>query len=260
MRTRAEIAGERTTKSGCCHENARVRREELRYLGWRVTCPLCSGRFREFAPDRWDGSRWFGDPARCPRCGSLPRHRFLRLFLAQAELLRNGDDVLHVAPEPRIGPWIDKQVRRYVTMDIEPGAAEVVADVTALPFPDAAFDLVICSHVLEHVPDDAAALRELRRVLRTGGAAVVQTPVNYDQAETFEDASVTDPAERTRLFSQHDHVRVYGRDFGQRLGSAGFTVSVQDAADLDAHMIDRFGLAPRVGPLRNDIYLAVASD
>lgn len=228
--------------------------EQLRYLGWRVQCPLCSGRFRSFAPDRWDGKRWHGDSVRCPRCGSLPRHRFLWLYLTQRARLDGRQAVLHLAPEPMIGQRLAAKVREYVSADIEAGRASVQADITALPFPDEHFDLVICSHVLEHVPDDRAAIREMQRVLRPGGVALIQTPVNYDQSVTYEDPGASDPDERLRRFSQSDHVRVFAPDLRQRLEDAAFAVTVDDAADLGAKAVAKYGLRANASPLRNDLY------
>jgi SAM-dependent methyltransferase len=216
---------------------------------------LCGGRFRSFAPDLWDGRRWHGRPVRCPRCGSLPRHRYLWLLLTERSELAAGADVLHVAPEPAIAERLRERSGSYVSADIEPGRADVEADLTALPFGDESFGLVICSHVLEHVPDDRAAMGEMHRVLRQGGTALVQTPVNYDQSETYEDTGATDPDERLRKFSQSDHVRVYGPDLRVRLESAGFDVTVEDAAELGERAVARYGLQPNAAPLRNDIYV-----
>jgi SAM-dependent methyltransferase len=161
---------------------------------------------------------------------------------------------LHVAPEAVIADRLREAVRRYTSIDIEPGRAEVQADLTALPFADEEFDLILCSHVLEHVGDDRAAMREMRRVLRPGGLAVIQTPVNYDQVGTYEDPSETDPGERLRKFSQSDHVRVFGPDLRERLIDAGFEVEIADAARLGDADEARYGLWPNAAPLRNDLY------
>lgn len=201
--------------------------EWLRYIGWKVTCPICRGHYRSFAPDLWNGTRWYGEPLRCPRCDSRPRHRWLWLYLHREPALLDGKAVLHVAPEPMVAPYIEAAASGYVSTDIEPGRATVEADLTALPFADAHFDTVVCSHVLEHVPDDRAAVREIYRVLRPGGVALIQTPVNYDQPTTYEDPDEADEAERLRRFSQIDHVRVFGSDLRNRLATVGFDVVIR---------------------------------
>jgi SAM-dependent methyltransferase len=184
----------------------------------------------------------------------LPRHRFLWLHVTSSGLLARPNDVLHVAPEAAIATRLRTAAANYTSADIEPGRAMVAADLTALPFPDRSFDLVVCSHVLEHVPDDRAAMRELFRVLRPAGVALIQTPVNYDQAETYEDPGETDAGERMRRFSQADHLRVFGRDLLDRLVAAGFEVNVEAAGDLGVGANTRHRLSAGSAPLRNDIY------
>jgi SAM-dependent methyltransferase len=149
-----------------------------------------------------------------------------------------------------------RAAREYTSVDVVPGRAMVAADLTALPFEDGSFDLIACSHVLEHVPDDGAALRELRRVLR--GTLLLQTPVNYDQSQTFEDPAVIDPETRLSLFSQEDHVRVFGRDLIERLGAAGLDVEVIEARDLGEP--DRYVIGVARGPLRNDLFVCRRSE
>lgn len=227
--------------------------ERLRYAGLRRRCPVCAARLRAFAPSLWDGERWHGERDRCPRCGSRARQRLLWLHLQQSGLLERRVRLLHLAPEPALAERL-RRATDYVSADLDAGAAMVQADVTALPFEDGAFDLVICSHVLEHVPDDATAIAEIFRVLRAPGTALVQTPVNHDQAVTYEDPGETDPGARLRRFSQHDHVRVFGRDIRRRLEAPGFNVTVKSAEDVDERTADRHGLARGAWPMRNEIY------
>jgi SAM-dependent methyltransferase len=227
--------------------------ESLRYAGLSHRCPVCRARLRAFAPALWDGERWHGEADRCPRCGSRARHRFLWIHLEQSGLLRDGLRVLHLAPEPAVAKRL-RRVADYVSADVDPAAAMVQADLAALPFADGSFDLVVCSHVLEHVPDDAAAMAEIFRVLATGGIALIQTPVNYDQNGTYEDPAVIDPDSRLREFSQADHVRVFGRDLPERLERAGFSVSVASADGVDPRDAEHYGLARGAWPMRNDIY------
>jgi SAM-dependent methyltransferase len=175
------------------------------------------------------------DGAACPRCDSLERHRVLWIWLREhGGLGTQARDVLHLAPEPGLrqallaAPGV-----RWTGGDLHPDDPGVrPLDVTALPFGDGSFDLAICSHVLEHVVDDAAALRELRRVLRPGGRAVLQQPVDPALDRTSEDPSAP-PVERLRRFGQEDHVRIYGADFPDRLRAAGFDVEVERVDDAD---------------------------
>ena len=190
------------------------------FAGRGVECPCCGGAFRAFVP------RYRGD-ALCPRCLSLGRHRLLWLYL-EREVGIGGTParVLHFAPEEGIERRLRAlQSLSYVSVDLDPSSiASVRADITAIPFPDGSFDIVLCSHVLEHVLDDGGAMSELHRVLRPGGVLYSLHPVDEDRAETFEDPSATSASDRRRLFGQHDHVRIYGRDFVGRLEQAGFAV------------------------------------
>jgi ubiquinone/menaquinone biosynthesis C-methylase UbiE len=171
------------------------------------------------------------------------------LFLKEQGLLKPGQRILHVAPERclrerlRSLPNVD-----YVAGDKhEPGytypAGTVDLDITKIQFPADRFDLILCSHVLEHVPDDATALRELHRVLAPGGTAILIVPVDMQRAITDEDPAVTDPAERILRFGQFDHVRQYGRDYVQRLEKAGFRVIEEAMTErLSPEDVFRYGL------------------
>ncbi len=130
-----------------------------------------------------------------------------------------------------------------MSVDLQPGA-EIRADITRLPFRDGSFDLIICSHVMEHIDDEAAALHNLRRVLAPGGRTIVMVPVDDTRATTYEDARIVSPDDRTVAYWQHDHVRLYGRDISQRLAAGGFDVSPFRTEDLyDAAVIDRHQLS-----------------
>lgn len=131
---------------------------------------------------------------------------------------------------------------RYRTAEHGPEhGTDLVLDLQRLDLPDACLDVVLCSHVLEHVPDDAAALRELRRVLRPGGWGVLQTPVQGQH--TVEEQPGDDPVLRLTRFGQADHVRLYGRDYADRLRAAGFDVGPIVYRDqLSARDRERHGL------------------
>ena len=192
----------------------------LRWAGLRVRCPVCGGRFRAFAPV--DGR----PGVECPRCASHERHRAMWLLLRE-RLGREGPPVslLHLAPEPALQRRLRALPRvRYVAGDIDSPHAEVRLDVERMPFPGESFDAVICSHVLEHVADDRAALGELRRVLRPGGWALLSVPVDPARERTFEDPEIVTPEARRWHFWQDDHVRLYGRDFTDRVAAAGLEI------------------------------------
>jgi len=205
-------------------------------VGRKRSCPLCGGSFRRFLPK--------GVPARaeamCPRCLSLERHRLLWLFLQRSmKLGAKPVSVLHFAPEPALREKIRKLPgMRYASADLAAGRASTSMDITRLGFRSGQFDVVLCCHVLEHIPDDRAALAEIKRMLKPGGRVVIQIPLGGET--TDEDPSITDPAERLRRFGQDDHVRFYGRDFAERLAAAGFRVdTVRYAETLGREEIER---------------------
>lgn len=203
-------------------------------------CPVCGGDFRVFRAFRGR------QVAMCPGCRSLERHRAaLLIWRSQTNLFDEPLRVLHFAPEPgletllRAAPNLD-----YVTADIEPGVADRVIDITGIDAPDGAFDVVLCSHVLEHIPDDARAMREIRRVLSPTGWAFLVVPTDPGRQEVYEDPSIVTPEGRLAAFGQADHVRWYtGAAFEERLRLAGFAVrrvQVDDAETRFRCVTERF--------------------
>jgi predicted SAM-dependent methyltransferase len=185
---------------------------------------------------------------RCPSCGARERHRHLWLYLRdKTDFFSERLRVLHFAPErPLEQRFAALSNLDYVSTDLDRSRAMVKADITALPFSDRSFDVILCSHVLEHVVDDRRALRELFRVLKPSGWAVVQVPTSRRLSETFEDPTIVSPEDRERVYGQTDHVRIYGRDFAERVREAGFTVRVEDyGRELGEAGARRYGLRPR---------------
>lgn len=163
--------------------------------------------------------------------------------------VRSSRQILHIAPEVCLMRKFEKifPADRYITLDLESPLAKVHADVQALPFPDNSFDVIFCNHILEHVADDRLAMREMYRVMRPGDWGVMLSPVDEARAGTFEDDTITDPAERTRIFGQYDHRRIYGRDYADRLRGAGWQVDEIDYFHtLPPEERDLYALRPEI--------------
>lgn len=212
---------------------------QIRHYGRKHQCPICGSKVTGFGatghPQRPD--------AICPVCGSLEWHRLGWWFLHQRQghRLRAGVRVLHVAAEAEIRNQLTAvDGLTYIALDLDPMRASVLGDLCKLPVADNSVDLVYCSHVLEHVDDDLRAMAELRRIVKGDGAALIQVPVTADT--TWGDPSIVDPAERTRLFGQHDHVRRYGPDVVDRLVSQGWSVERVRVDGLPRDLVARCGL------------------
>jgi SAM-dependent methyltransferase len=220
---------------GAADLNGRLSARALR--GSERECPCCVGRFRRMSRRRIAG---FGGI--CPRCRSHPRHRAIVLLLTRGEL--SGRRLLHFAPEPLFDRFFaERPDFERVTADLY-APADLRLDITHMDLPDDSLDLILCSHVLEHVPDDRAAISELHRVLRPGGSALVLTPYRPDRL-TYEDPSITKPVDRMVAFGQQDHVRIYGSDLSERLREAGFEVDDRTPANLfDRETVERCELDP----------------
>lgn len=206
-----------------------------------MVCPCCGWHFRAFLPygihDRPN--------ALCPRCGSLERHRLLWLYFKnRTNLFTDKLAVLHFAPEQIFQSAFRAMSNlEYISTDLCSSQAMVRMDIANSSLGDSSFDVVLCCHVLEHVPDDRKAMRELFRVLKPGGWAVLQSPVDPTRDRTLEGGEKMSPEERIRLFDAGDHVRIYGRDYVERLQKAGFEVRVDGyVRELGAEMVRRYGL------------------
>ena len=212
--------------------------------GSNVTCPICDHSFWKFLPYGRINPR---PNALCPYCLSLERHRLIWLYLREkTDFFKRAQPVLHIAPEACFISRFEKMHgERYVTADLESPLAKVKMDIHRMPFSENTFDSVLCNHVLEHVTDDIAAMKEIARVLKPGGFAILQVPFFAPVPDkTFSDSSITDRRKREELFGQDDHVRRYGRDYPARIEEAGLE-AVEDrfVETLDAGQRARYGLA-----------------
>ena len=207
-------------------------------VGAGLLCCICGRKVRRFLPYR---GTWLGMPPvlteggvigsdilnfACPACGCHARERHLWLYLQACGILQamGGTRILHLAPEMHLQRLIAGAAPRvYVLGDLYPSRADIRRiDLLDIDFPEHHFDLVIANHVLEHVSDDTRALREILRVLRPGGKAILQTPYASRLPRKFEDPSITSEEARLHAYGQEDHCRLYGADFPDFVASFGF--------------------------------------
>jgi hypothetical protein len=219
------------------------------YRGHEVECPCCGGRFSRFMP-----GLSHRETRVCPRCGAQERHRALWLYMRERTDLfaRPQISILHWAPEYALQRSLSSLPNAaYVSADLSGDEAIQHMDMTDVPFKDDAFDLIVCVHVLEHVEDDRRAMREMVRVLKPGGVALLLVPIVLEQP-TREDPSVVTAEQRKEAYWQEDHVRLYGGDFPKRLEDEGFSVRVDGwRRPLDQPTLERYGLFPL-----EDVYVA----
>jgi predicted SAM-dependent methyltransferase len=215
----------------------------LSLSGNRYTDPIDGRSFSKFLPYGYGKQR---ENVLSPSTLSLERHRLLWLYLKEhTDFFTAPHKVLHFAPEQAFYKRFRKlENLDYTTTDLESPLADVKADICDLPFKDNSFDFILCNHVLEHIPDDTEAMKELYRILQPGGTAILQIPQDLQREKTFQDDSITDPKERAKVFGQYDHVRVYGRDYFEKLRSIGFKVEEVDlTSELDPQLVDQYRLA-----------------
>ena len=211
--------------------------------GSTFTDPIDGKSFKSFLPYGYGTQR---NNVLSPSTLSLERHRLLWLYLKnETDFFSSEKSVLHFAPEQCFLKRFKKLKNlKYTTTDLESPIADVKADICNLPFEDNSYDVILCNHVLEHIPDDTKAMQELYRVLKPGGYGVFQIPQDLSREKTFEDDSITDKKERAKIFGQYDHVRVYGRDYFDKLRSIGFNVEEVDyTANLSEENIKKYCLA-----------------
>ena len=211
--------------------------------GKKFTDPIDGKSFKSFLPYGYGKQR---NNVLSPSTLSLERHRLLWLYLKnETNFFSAEKSVLHFAPEQCfLKRFKNLKNLKYTTTDLLSPIADVKADICNLPFQDNEFDVILCNHVLEHIPDDTKAMQELYRVLKVGGYGVFQIPQDLKRDRTFEDDTITDKKERAKIFGQYDHVRIYGRDYFEKLRSIGFKVEEVDyTATLSEEDITKYCLA-----------------
>ena len=211
------------------------------YKGNNYYCPICEKGYGRFLP----GPDNVRSNSKCPGCSSLERHRLLWLYLkSEQNILTSKINLLNISPDYATQTKLKSLANiNYTSIDLKSSLAMYNEDLTNLSFKGNSFDAIVCYHVLEHIEDDLKAISEIYRILKPGGWAILQTPIDNDREETYEDFTITSPVERKKIFGQEDHVRIYGRDYFLRLNKAGFTVT-EDAFinRLNASEIEKFVL------------------
>lgn len=205
--------------------------------------PIDGKSYKSFLPYGYESPR---DNVLAPYTLSLERHRLLWLYLKnETDFFTAPLKVLHFAPEQAFYKKFRKLTNlEYTTTDLNSPLADIQADICDLPFDNNSFDVIFCNHVLEHIPDDTTAMEELYRILKPNGWGIFQIPQDLTRENTFEDDSITDKKERTKIFGQYDHVRIYGRDYFDKLRSVGFMVEEIDyTALMNSDEIEKYRLA-----------------
>ena len=218
---------------------------EIALKGDKFTDPIDGKSFKMFLPYGYGKQR---NNALSPSTLSLERHRLLWLYLQNETDFFTSEikkKVLHFAPEQAFYKLFRNQKNiDYTTTDLFSPLADVKADICNLPFDDNQYDVILCNHVLEHIPDDTKAMQELYRVLKPGGMAILQIPQDLNRAVTFTDDTITNQKERAEIFGQYDHVRIYGRDYFDKLRSIGFTVVEEDYTHkISPELVEKYCLA-----------------
>ena len=234
-----------------------IKRQLYRHTGYQKVCVICDSHVGKFLPYR-NGKRaplmvaldCVGSDVNnfeCPRCGCHDRERHLFLYLKKLELFNKFTDasILHFAPEHNLSRLIeDKKPIKYIRGDLYPKTSDIEKiDILSILYPDEYFDFVIANHVLEHVSDDLAALSEIRRVLKVGGYAFLQTPFSPTLSKTFSDSGIDTDFARYHAYGQEDHVRLYGNDIVERFESVGFK----------SHMVSHNDAIVEIEPTRHGV-------
>ncbi len=221
---------------------------KIYFAGQPYHCPFCQKSYRVFFDGGFDlpvinEMQIIGSGRRkatiCPGCGSNDRERLLYLYFENQTNITSETKILHIAPEPSLSKFLQKKAKQNYTAGVKYfegfyyAKNTLLLDLLDLPFDDGQFDLVVCNHVLEHIPEDGKAMKEIFRVLKMNGKAILQVPWSPLLEKTYEDANITSAKDRERYFGQFDHVRIYGKDYPDKLKEVGFHVDIFEPKELN---------------------------
>lgn len=191
----------------------------LKFRGDEYQCNICKAKVTSFID--------IDDDTLCPRCGSIQRTRRLWDTLSSGYLSENIK-ILDFSPSRSIYRMMKKGKYNYISSDLSGNfLADKSYNIKHIDTTDESFDLVICYHILEHIDDDIQAMKELFRVTKDNGYCIIQTP--FKEGDTYEDATITSPADREKHFGQDDHLRIYSiKGLKDRLTEVGFEVEIKN--------------------------------
>ena len=215
----------------------------IKNFGFRYKCPFCGYHAKKMLPIGADFKVIYEKEivgcgkrnAECLKCKSTDKERLVYTYLQSINFFDNPNKtVLHMAPEPNLSKQFFKhKFKEYVCGDFfAPGYENVYPsyvkniNILDIPYSKEYFDVVICNHVLEHIEEDLQGMSEIYRVLKRGGFAILQVPISFKLKKTYEDSKIINPKEREEAFGQHDHVRIYGLDYFDRLKKIGFDTEI----------------------------------
>ena len=218
------------------------RKNAKNFCGDAVFCPCCGkrfSRFMDFSVTRINHTERYLNTYQntlCPYCVSMPRHRIICNYLEKNKHVIANQNIMMFGAEFSIRKWFDRNGFRYRTADLFDRSAELKIDIQQILFPDESWNLIVCNHVLEHVPDYKAALKELHRVLHKSGLLEITVPTDSNRETVYENPNIVNEEERIKHFGQNDHLRIFGNDFNDVLKLCGFEVEVVDGSTLPAEI------------------------
>jgi len=231
----------------------------IKSLLYQRQCPICGIRLKRFLPLEplfADNLRKYTSKYKiekletlnpkeyyCPSCKCTDRDR---LYAAYLQKINNFKDLhlLDIAPGASLRYFLQKRVKKYRSVDLYRTDVDDQLDICNMhKYSDNMFDFIICSHVLEHVPDDIQAMKEIYRILKPGGEAIVMVPISSEFNDFDEDLTINDEAEQWRRFMQNDHVRMYNREvFFKRWESVKFKINIYSKSFFSSRVYRKLGL------------------